>query len=102
MTEKYTPELHSRLRELHQQASPAPWGYEVTQLPDGDYYSSLRGEDGALILDFWAVEQMSEEDSDLVLESRNALPLLLDRIEELEKENHLLSWKTDPTGGVFL
>lgn len=76
-----TPDELTRLRELHEQASPAPWKYEAIQLPDGDYYSSLKDADGGLILDDWAVEQMSEEDSDFVLETRNALPGLLDHID---------------------
>lgn len=80
-----TPDELNSLKELHEKASPAPWKYEATQLPDGDYYSRLKDADGGLILDDWAVEQMSEEDSYFVLEARNAVPGLLDHIDRLTR-----------------
>lgn len=55
-------ETIARLRELDQEASPAPWIAEPQQAGEGDVATDLR----------------------LIAAARNALPTLLDHIEKLE------------------
>lgn len=94
---KYTKELHNRLRQLDKDASPAPWtvdfdnsvlgGYKI--LDDGNkLYEDL----GVCPICSYSTSE-SNINANLIVEVRNALPLLLDRIEELEKKN------IDSTGG---
>lgn len=83
---KYTEELHNRLRQLDKDASPAPW---VADEEDDQRYLCAKGYE---VITSYA-EHVYEIDAQASVESRNALPLLLDGIEELEKKN------IDSTGG---
>lgn len=101
---KYTKELHNMLKELDQKASPAPWGLETYSGADDEEYTVLEDARGnAIIVNRHDPLDDSEElDLFFITYLRNNIKVVLERIEELEKENHLLSWKNDPTGGVFL
>lgn len=83
-------ETIARLRELDQQASPAPWSYnpwsansngEVTQNITygwGEEEEILIGEVSYLLI---------ESDAEMIAESRNAIPVLLAEIDRLTPEN---------------
>lgn len=75
----YTPELHENLRELHEQASPAPWG---------DRLDCIIGSEDADIIPHaeYPVSSMTDEDRVVLVEARNALPVLLAEIERLQEE----------------
>lgn len=75
----YTPELHNRLRELHQQASPAPW------TADKDDDQRYLCPDGYEVINSGAAH-IYTIDTKASVESRNALPILLDEIERLQNE----------------
>lgn len=81
-----TPDELTDLRELHEQASPAPWSYQIlpVNLRTGDQDSCLvdsTGEEFATNVD----EQLSAKDFDVMLEARNALPHLLGHIDRLTR-----------------
>lgn len=91
MTENYTPELHARLRELHQQASPAPWRFtEGEGLVSAIYQMGKNG--GLIAYDLVGNELYFDDHDDLgdneklLIELRNALPALLNEIERLQNE----------------
>lgn len=84
-------ETINRLRELDKNASPAPWKYAVIHLTDEDSYSQLEEARGEHILDNWGTSQLSYEDIDIIIEARNAIPVLLTEIERLKAENKKLS-----------
>ncbi|MFW0183796.1 hypothetical protein ACN082_09895 [Rothia sp. CCM 9417] len=82
MTTTYTPELHARLRELHQQASPAPWESSnhgpgkrtYIEHPDGDVLNHDERGTGHERED---IAWVSEEDGRVIVEYRNAVPALI-------------------------
>lgn len=96
MTEKYTPELHARLRELHQQASPAPWkiaSYSPHTQPNEPVKrvshlvtpNGLIEEADKMGYDY-GLNAPSAHDFLLIAELRNSLPAILDEIERLTEE----------------
>ncbi|MFW0120306.1 hypothetical protein ACN08Y_10370 [Rothia sp. P5764] len=76
MTTQYSPELHARLRELHRQASPAPW--VVDENDDQRYVCP----DGYEVINTDAAH-IYTIDTKISVGARNALPALLDEIERL-------------------
>lgn len=88
MTE-YTQELHDRLRELDQKASPAPWSYNPWSADSsGEATQNITcgwGEDEEILIGE-ASFLLNEPDSEMIAESRNAIPALLAEIERLQAE----------------
>ena len=82
-------ETIARLRELDQEASPAPWWVGSS----AESYNAIVCEDGETtsgVLDAcYAGERLSSNDPDLqiVTETRNAIPSLLAEIDRLTAEN---------------
>lgn len=99
---KYTKELHARLRELTKSAVPTPWHIEPLERMIVSGEDEDTGEEVGAVYYHAGRSKKEKANRALLVEAPNAITALLDRIEELEKENHLLSWKNDPTGGVFL
>lgn len=93
MIAQYTPELHARLRELHRQASPAPWAIEPH--PDAEMWGEKYGIAEFIKTPAGDIEQAGcgccdrgiqapkRGDIELITENRNALEALLDHIEWL-------------------
>lgn len=75
-------ETINHLRELDQKASPAPWGWS-----GGGQGSPILSANDAV----GRLEYATEEDLDLITETRNAVPALLAEIERLTAENRHLS-----------
>lgn len=81
---KYTEELHNRLRELHQNASPTPWDTSTT-----GRQAEIVDEDDDLVLELGYAPSMDvqmKNDALLVVETINVLPALLDEIERLQNK----------------
>lgn len=82
-----TQEELDRLRQLHEQASPGPWGWVIRQGLCGEYTSRIMRGPQTIIGDgYGALDGAKEEDLDLLVEARNALPALLDEISRLQAE----------------
>lgn len=104
MTEKYTPELHARLRELHQQASRTPWNIALSDGKDRPVEIVCRygrkGTNTSFVFapvfapvfgtdfspDIADVEEDVDIDTRYTVASANAIPVLLDEIERLQNE----------------
>lgn len=82
MSEQYSPALHSRLRRLIENASPAPWCYEVEQLDPrtGEYPDFIADKDGETVIDG---PELTQANLSLITEGISALTALLDEIEQL-------------------
>lgn len=90
-----TPDELTRLKELHEQASPAPWliDYDTEPRTDSDnVISALKGAHGEYIIEQWGcgccgigLEAKNPTDFELAVENRNALPGLLDHIDKLTR-----------------
>lgn len=78
-----TPDELTRLRQLHKQASPAPWWYATEHLTDEESRTQLRDRNGRQLLDSVDTSQLSYADMELISETRNALPYLLGQIDDL-------------------
>lgn len=78
-----TPDELTDLRELHEQASPAPWATNTWVGDDGEYRSQIEAASGAVILSEYAADALSTPDHQMIREARNALPGLLGYIESL-------------------
>lgn len=93
MTE-YTPELHAHLKELHTAASPAPWVFS-TEVFDGENYNSITDANKTVLVYPDCADDMYDEDSEIIIEARNALPALLSEIERVKAENKRLKSLTN-------
>lgn len=80
-----TPEELTDLRELHEQASPAPWATSTWIDDDGDYQAQIEAANGSIILSQYATEVLPIQNHQMIREARNALPGLLDHIEKLTR-----------------
>lgn len=83
MTPVYSLELHDQLRELHEQARPAPWYFNIF----GDR-AEIVDDEGYLVLE---MGRPGTRNGNLVAEARNALPALLAEIERLQERERILS-----------
>lgn len=72
-----TPDELTRLRELHEQARPAPWYFNIF----GDR-AEIVDDEGYLVLE---MGRPGTRNGNLVAEARNALPGLLDHIDRLTR-----------------
>lgn len=70
-----TPDELTRLRELHEQARPAPWYFNIF----GDR-AEIVDDEGYLVLE---MGRPGTRNGNLVAEARNALPHLLEHIDKL-------------------
>lgn len=99
MTENYTPELHARLRELHQQASRTPWSISLSDGKDNPVeIVHPFGRKGHMVSVFTPVfgtgfapdiedlEENVDIDTRYTVASANATPALLNEIERLQNE----------------
>lgn len=79
-----TPDELAYLRELHEEASPAPWFYQIlpVNLRTGDQDSVLVDSTGNEIA-YNPEEPFTEDDFDVMFEYRNAFPALLDHIDRV-------------------
>lgn len=79
-----TPEELTRLRELHETASPAPWE---------DSIDIIRDANGDTVIGDWdsPVKDMTDENLNMVIVARNALPALLAEIERLQNRERILA-----------
>lgn len=73
-----TPDELTRLRELHDQASPAPWA---------DSIDIIRDANGETVIGDWdsPIKDMTDENLSMVIVARNALPHLLGHIDRLTR-----------------
>ena len=83
-------ETINRLRELDQNASPAPWSYNPWSAnSSGEVTQNITygwGEDEEILLGEVSY-LLTEHDAEMIAESRNSIPLLLKEIERLITEN---------------
>lgn len=89
-----TPDELTRLRELHEQASPAPWEIEPYiegQEPSNPVIDSVASLEGPIISQLGCgccdvgLESNRLANFELTIEARNALPGLLDHIDRLTR-----------------
>lgn len=89
-----TPDELTRLRELHEQASPAPWEIEPYiegQEPSNPVIDSIASLEGPIISQLGCgccdvgLESNRLANFELTIEARNALPGLLDHIDRLTR-----------------
>lgn len=80
--EVYTPELHARLKELVENASPAPWRYVVWSLDPrtGEHPTAIVDEDDDTVLE---EPDLSQANLSLVTEGVSALGAVLGEIDRL-------------------
>lgn len=86
-----TPDELTRLRELHEQASPAPWWYATEYLTDEESRTQLRDRNSRQLLDSVDTSQLSYADMELISETRNALPGLLELAQRAERAEQRLA-----------
>lgn len=86
-----TPDELTHLRELHEKASPAPWWYATEDLTDEESRTQLRDRNGRQLLDSVDTSQLSYADMELISETRNALPALLELTQRAERAEALLA-----------
>ena len=83
----------NRLRELDQNASPAPWNYNPWSADSNggitQNITSGWGEEEEILLGEVSF-LLTEHDAEMIAESRNAIPELLAEIERLTAENQAL------------
>ena len=75
-----TPDELARLRELHEQARPAPWYFNVF-----GHRAEIVDDEDNLVLEASAMDDQEHRDGKLVVEARNALPHLLGHIDRLTR-----------------
>lgn len=89
-----TPAELIRLRELHEQASPAPWEIEPYiegQEPSNPVIDSIASLEGPIISQLgcgccdFGLESSRMANFELTVEARNALPHLLEHIDRLTR-----------------
>jgi hypothetical protein len=89
-------ELIERLRKLEKAATPGPWGNETDKNPGG-YRNVITGQVSQIVART-ATSQSSEipcNNGRLIVETRNALPGILDELEILKEENYDLRIRPD-------
>lgn len=100
MLETYTPELHNRLRELHQQASRTPCSIALSDGKDRPVEIVCRygrkGKHTSFVFapvfgvdfspDIADVEENVDIDTRYTVDSVNVIPVLLNEIERLQNE----------------
>ncbi|HIY94962.1 MAG TPA: hypothetical protein H9821_04770 [Candidatus Rothia avicola] len=76
-----TPDELTRLRQLHEQASPAPWHFNTF-----GYLADIVDDESEIVLELGPSALLDEgerQDATLMVEARNALSALLDTNEKL-------------------
>lgn len=75
-----TPDELTRLRELHEKASPAPWYFNIF-----GHRAEIVDDEEDLVLEASAMDAQECHDGHLLIEARNALPGLLAHIDRLTR-----------------
>ena len=82
-------ETIARLRELEKNATKVPWGNDIASHQDSGFYYVARAVGmehfGNEVGEFKKVQGLAQNDADLIAETRNALPRLLDYIDGLQE-----------------
>lgn len=88
---KYNEELHERLVDLHNHASPFPWIFSSTQYPSGEYYTRVVDANMRTVIDEDGVEYlqdyMLENDFEVLMEYIKSMPVILEEIKRLREKN---------------
>lgn len=88
---KYNEELHERLVDLHNHASPFPWIFSSTQYPSGEYYTRVVDANMRTVIDEDCVEYlqdyMLENDFEVLMEYIKSMSVILEEIKRLREDN---------------
>lgn len=88
---KYSEELHERLVDLQNNASPFPWIFSSTQCVGGGYVTQVVDADMNTIIDEIGVEYlqncMSSHDFDILMEYIESMATILEEIKRLRRKN---------------
>lgn len=88
---KYSEELHERLVELKNHASPFPWRFSSSQVLGGGYVTKVVDADMNTIIDEMGVEYlqdcMSSHDFDTLMEYIESMSSILEEINRLREDN---------------
>lgn len=86
MSEQYSPELHSRLRELSKNATPRPWYVEPIERMIVSGENDDTGEEVGAVYFHSGKGKKEKANRSLLTEAPNSIDALLDEIERLQNE----------------